>query len=217
MRHLSTSLLCLIPLAATLLLASCGGGLVPNPLGVFEEFFDALPRAVRALEGSMAQDGTSDPRDVLRVGDDDTDRSWRAFTSFETPTLEAGETLTSAILELYQGDQVGNPYDTMGLLFVERVDMGASLDVTDLTAPAGARSLGFSDPAVGQVLIDVTAHVQEAMDLGLPRVDFRLRFGVSVRQDDTAQQTTFTSFDQSAVQQPTLPPTLRIQWSQPAP
>ncbi len=165
----------------------------------------------------MAQDGTTDPAIALRVGDDDSDRGWRAFTSFETPTLEIGETLTSAILELYQGDQVNNPYDILGLLFVERIDMGAALDLDDFTAPAGARSIGSSDATIGTILIDVTAHVKEAIDLGLPRVDLRLRFGVSVSQDDTPQQTHFSSFDHSAVQPLTLPPTLRTKRLRTAP
>ena len=215
MRRLTPALSALLLWASALLCTACGSALdIP---GIVGRIFDGIPGAVRSFEGSMAQDGTEFPRDVLRVGDDDTDRSWRAFTSFETPTLGAGERLTSATLELYQGDQTGNPYDVLGLLFVERIDMGAALDVDDFLAPAGARSLGHSDPAIGPVLIDVTAHVQEAMDLGLARVDFRIRFGVSVRQDDIPQQTTFTSFDQSAVEQLTLPPTLRIQWEQAAP
>ncbi len=215
MRRLTTALLVPLLCLPLGLLGACG--VVPNPTEILERIFDGIPLAVRSFEGSMAQDGTTFARDVLRVGDDDTDRSWRAFTSFETPTLGATERLTSATLELYQGNQTGDPYDVLGLLFVERIDMGASLDVDDFLAPAGARSLGHSDPAIGPVLIDVTAHVQEALDLGLSRVDFRIRFGVSVRQDDVPQQTTFTSFDQSAVQQATLPPTLRIQWEQTGP
>ena len=215
MRRLTAALLVPLLCLPLALLGACG--VVPNPTEVLGRIFDAIPGAVRSFEGSMAQDGTQFPRDVLRVGDDDTDRSWRAFTSFETPTLAANERLTSATLELYQGNQIGNPYDVLGLLFVERIDMGATFDVDDFLAPAGARSLGHSDPAIGPILIDVTAHVQEAMDLGLARVDFRIRFGVSIRQDDVPQQTTFTSFDQSAVEQVTLPPTLRIQWEQAAP
>ncbi len=204
MRHVTLLLLC----SSTLLLAACGGHLDPLPL---DDIFDSLATSNPLREGSIAHDGTIDPDAPLRVGDDEDDRSWRAFTSFDLAMPDPGDTLSSALLEIHQGNLLNDPYSRLGLLFVERIDMGAARDLADFGAPAGARSIGSSDPSVGTITIDVTALVQEALDLGRTRVDMRFRFGVFVDPGGVPQQTHFTSSWHTAAPI-SLPPILRLQW-----
>jgi len=209
MRRITLRMLCSSALLfSPLILAACGGGIDIIPL---PDIFGALPTANRLLEGSIAHDGTTDPDAPLRVGDDEDDRSWRAFTSFDLAAPDVGDTLTRALLEIHQGNLLNDPYARLGLLFVERIEMGTTRDLADFDAPAGARSIGSSDPSVGTITIDVTALVQEALDLALGRVDMRFRFGVFVDDNGVAQQTHFTSFWHT-VDPVTLPPILRLEW-----
>ncbi len=191
------------------LFGGCGSGL-DDPFGINSLLVNTFPTPVRTLEGSLANDGTVDPDAPLRVGDDEDDKSWRAFTSFSL-SVPAGRTLHRADLRLHQGSLVGDPYGKLGLLFVERIEMGPTRDVADWSAPAGARSIGHSDPATGPLSIDVTAHVAEALAAGLTRVDFRIRFSVSVIPDGVAEHTHFTSFWHEA-EPASLPPTLQLDW-----
>lgn len=188
-----------------------GGGLVPDLAGTLSGWFqEAFPEPVRTLEGSLRSDGVVERDGPLTVGDDADDRGWRAFTSFEL-SVPPGATLDAAQLRLHLGRIENDPFATMGLLFAERIDMGTGLDASDYAATVLAREIGIAALPRGLNNLDVTALVQDAIDRGVTRVDIRLRFGVSVRQDKTAAWLGFTSaaFDTEPT---SLPPTLALTW-----
>ncbi|MDJ0522907.1 MAG: hypothetical protein QNJ90_12635 [Planctomycetota bacterium] len=195
-----------------LIAAGCGGsGLVPNLAEIFvPSLEEAFPAPNRSLEGSLSPNGDADDLLPLRVGDDEDDRGWRAFTSF-TMTVPAGRTLKRAELRLHLGQMTGDPFGKLGLLFAERIDMGPALDAADVTAPAVASITGIAALPMGLNNLDVTALVQDALNRGLTRVDIRLRFGVSVVPDAVASYLHFTSFavDTDPI---SLPPTLALDW-----
>lgn len=202
-----------LPMVAMLLLAAgCGGGLgIPTPADIFlPALEEAFPQPQRALEGSLSINGAGTAKLPLRVGDDANDLSWRGFTSFEM-TVPAGRTLTRAQLRLHLGVNTGDPFGTLGLLFLERIDMGPTLDVADLHAAAVASEVGLSSAPMGLHDYDVTTLVQDALDRGLMRVDIRLRFGVSVVSDGVASLLEFTSYDVDT-DPVSLPPTLALDW-----
>jgi len=192
-------------------LTAAGCGVVPNPGDVLgNPFAQTFPTPHRSLEGSVASDGTVDKTGPLVVGDDDSDRGWRGFTSFEL-SVPDGAVLRSAVLRLHLGQVVGDPFGQFGLFFAERIDMGPTLDAADLAAPAIAQTIGVSSLPMGQSDFDVTALVQDALNRDVTRVDIRLRFGVGVIQDDTPEHLVFTSYwgDSDPV---SLPPTLALDW-----
>ena len=192
-------------------LTTAGCGITPDfdviPVPPFAETF---PSPERSLEGSVSGDGAVDKAGPLLVGDDAADRSWRGFTSFHL-TVPEGGAVRSAVLRLHLGQVVGDPFGRLGLLFADRIDMGSSLDAADFAAPAFAQTIGVSSLPMDLSDFDVTALVQDALDRGLTRVDIRLRFGVSVVQDDVAQHLLLTSYwgDSDPV---SLPPTLVLDW-----
>mgnify|MGYP001822803427 CR=1 FL=1 len=205
--RLALTLTCLLLVAA-----GCGsGGLVPSLEDIFvPSLTEAFPAPQRALEGSLSVNGAGPTALPLRVGDDENDLSWRGFTSFQM-TVPAGRTLKSAVLRLHLGVSTGDPFGTLGLLFLERIDMGPTLDVADLHAAPIASEIGPSSAPMGLSDYDVSTLVQDALDHGVTRVDIRLRFGVSVVTDDMASYLEFTSFDVDT-DPVSLPPTLVLDW-----
>ena len=167
--------------AASLSLAACGGGSV---LDVF------LPPAQTVhLSSADADSGfawsngaptvhTSDTLPFI-LGDNLGNHYAHAFIRFPRALVPAGATIESARLVMYQYAQIGTPYLTLGpSIQVDQVNMGASFDHADMTAPNVIQLLGplsISD-AVETKEMDVTTAVQNAVDNGLSHVDFRLRF-----------------------------------------
>ncbi|MDJ0973326.1 MAG: hypothetical protein QNJ98_02550 [Planctomycetota bacterium] len=210
MRHAVTGLLLILAAGP---LAGCGGsgGLVPNPGEIIADIFEgAFPQPVRALQGSLGNDGATDPDGPLLVGDDADDRSWRAFMSFQV-VVPDGATLESAELRLHLGQEEGDPFGLLGLFFAERIDMGPTLDAADFTATARQSTIGLTSLARGPNNVDVTTLVEDALARGITRVDIRLRFGVAVVFDKVASLLRFTSlsFDTDPT---SLPPTLSLRW-----
>jgi hypothetical protein len=54
--------------------------------------------------------------DAIRSGDDNVDRAYRSIVSFDTASIPDGATIVSATLELVRGQQLGNPFATLGQL-----------------------------------------------------------------------------------------------------
>lgn len=209
MRGAISRLLPIVAVVAACSLPLACGGTTPTQQ-IVDQFLAELALPVRALEGPLANDGSTDPDAALRVGDDEDNRFWRSFTSFELPEAR-GRTLADATLALYQGIGEGAPYAKLGLLFAERVDLGPSLDAADFGAPSTSMSLGVSDDTPGSFEIDVTPLVQDALARGIPRLDIRLRFGAAVTFDDTADLTRFTSAVVD-VDPTSPPPFLHVRW-----
>ena len=194
----------LLSVLASLLLLGCGSsGVGPNLAEIF-------PAPRRSLEGSLTRIGTTDPLLPLRVGDDENDEGWRAFTSFEL-TVAPGRTLERALLRLHLGQVVGDPFGQLGVFLISRMDMGPSLDASDWSAPATAPPPGISSLPLGLSDHDVTPQVQDALNRGVTRVDLRLSFVMEAEPDQAPAYLHFTSYavDSDPV---SLPPTLVLTW-----
>jgi hypothetical protein len=80
--------------------------------------------------------------DAIRTGDDNVDRAYRSIVSFDTASIPDGATIVSATLKLVRGQQLGNPFATLGQLQASAVPgfFGGTADlaISDFSnTPAG--------------------------------------------------------------------------------
>lgn len=144
-----------------------------------------------SLAGHCATFECIDAHGAISIGDDDIDRSYRGFLTFDLTSLPEGilpEHVQSATLTVYQMQAVG--FDGPGLVFgtgpnrmgdllLEHVNYGTSLETSDY-AIAPLESLVFSTSGdVGWRSADVTDIVKADLVGRVPsRAQFRLRFSL---------------------------------------
>lgn len=106
----------------------------------------------------------------------DTSISSRQFYSFDIP-IPITAHLLGARLELYQAQVVGDPYAALGNLMLDHVAYGAALTPSAYSLTALQTPITFSTNAnyVVKTAI-VTAWVQDDINNGRTRSQFRLRF-----------------------------------------
>jgi hypothetical protein len=124
----------------------------------------------------------------------------RGFVSFSLATLPSGANIVQATLRLYQVKVVGSPYTAGGILKVDHLNYGDSLDSTDHSVAAllsGFASLS-STPAKEWKEVDVTVEVKDDIDAARSRSQYRLHFVTETTGGDvTGDFVYFESADNS--------------------
>lgn len=176
--------------ALVLLLAACGGGAGKDDDPDDPGFLPPTPPEQLFLLSDAARDGSvsaygSSSSSAILVGDDAYFNDvYTGFLSFPLASVPAEAQIVSATLQAYQLQVKGTPYDALGTLEVDQIDMGSRRDTADLTAPS-IRAVGTlsSTPAVETKELDVTALVVDGLARGLTYVDLRLTFPVGTNGD----------------------------------
>src|SRR5687767_3029935 len=130
-------------------------------------------------------DASSDPitgdRDDVQPGVGN-----RQLFSFELTGVPIGATIVSAELRLFQVSTNGDPYGELGVVVVDHVDYGPALDGSDYDGGTLFLDLGelSVDSTSESKVLDVTAAVQDDVDLARFRSQFRIRFDGADSNDD---------------------------------
>jgi hypothetical protein len=114
-------------------------------------------------------------------------RGARQFFSFDLSLLPAGATILDAQLQLDQVVVFGSPYATHGVVALDHLDYGATLDAADFNAAALA-TVGVlsADATIGIKMLDVTASVQADVAAARAYSQFRAYFTLQDSDNDNA-------------------------------
>jgi hypothetical protein len=202
MRAMRNHRLWFVALLGILLLPACGGGSGgPRTL--------VIP-TTEAFDGYVGKIGNSDSTGTEIFVGDYLANPARGLVGFSLAGVPSGATILGATLKMEQFDVRGVPYTDLGSILLDHVDLGAAIDGTDYGSPAIAAAFAVlsTTSALEDKQADVTAQVAQALALGLPRADFRLRFtaesdGVTTDEDLVG----FLPFGNG-----TNPPTLTIRY-----
>jgi len=160
-------------LFGSLALAGCGGGGSSGDVTI--NIVSTL-----ALDGYVQASGavnTGDP--LMAAGDSDTDDTARFFVSFPLAAIPAGATILDATLIVTQTNVSGTPYTDLGLLVVDHLNYGATLEFADFGLAALDPAFGvLSSTAVLEVkTLDVQTQVEADIAALRTRSQFRGLFG----------------------------------------
>lgn len=164
---------CLLPLSV----AACGGGGNDAPPVTIEI------RSTALLDGTVGEGGdfgTDGP--VVQAGDSTTDLGYRGFLSFDLGGIPAGAEIVEARLRVVQRNVQGDPYGTLGTVWVDQVVYGNVLEsgAYDRTFPLNQAFAQLSaDSTLGPKEVDATAAVQADVDAPRLQSQFRLRFNTA--------------------------------------
>ncbi len=174
-----------------LLLASCGSGGGSGSRGPGVAPLPPLS-SVQVATSSAGLDGFITTPQVtylgagLAIGDQDGSyNGWggaRSFVSFDHPSVPAGATIQSVVLRVYVEHVSGTPHVSLGPLVATHVDIGPSLESTDITTGVLVFNVGTlaHDASLGWKELDVTARYELDVLAGRTRTQFRLE----CRNDD---------------------------------
>lgn len=150
--------------------ASCGGsGGGSN---------DVVLTPVLEFDGTVTKSGYFDTSGPEIFAGEYFDNPHRGVVGFDLGEIPAGAAVVKATLVMNQFDVRGVPYDDLGMLVLDHVDLGVAVDASDYDSSAldSAFAVLSTSPVEEDKEADVTDQVAYALFLGLPRVDFRLRF-----------------------------------------
>lgn len=204
-------------LPGLLLLGGCGGSgdgddppgpgltVMLPPQAALDGFVTSAGSAVAAGGGPFV--GDLDASTAGLVG--------RTFYSFDLSALPAGATITGATLRVQAAVLQGAPFTTLGVVALDHVDYGTSLDAGDfaLAALSPTTPTLLSTPTLTLVALDVTAFVQADRSAARPRVQFRLRFSPFGSDNDAAND--YVSFTDTEVSNVAggIPPSLEVTYT----
>lgn len=124
---------------------------------------------------------------VIAVGDDGGNSILRGFASFDISSIPADANIHSATLRMYQQKVIGMPYPPefgidswLGYVIVDHLDYGSTLTSGDYDLAALQSDIGtLSDNSdIEWKILDVTSSVQDDIDNGRQKSQYRLRFSV---------------------------------------
>ena len=129
------------------------------------------------------------------VGDTYVNTGCRGFVSFNIMSIPPGSTIISAALRMYQEGVNGTPYTNLGSISVDHVDYGPNLDAADYDQAALQENIGIlsNNATLEFKTLDVTARLQDDMDHGRTRSQYRLLFPTETDNDGVEDATFFTS------------------------
>ncbi len=156
---------------------------------------------------AMAQSGTgtqivvSDDATYLAAGDGDHDETFFGYLGFPFP--EGMVEPAAAYLRLYSSLKRGAPFQHLGRLGFELMDLGSELSSGDALNPPLVAVSVFEDGTgyqTGTYLdYELTDYLNEAFNRGLSRLDLRLAFENKTNSDGSADGVFF--FTREAVEQ----------------
>lgn len=189
----------LLPLFA-LALTACGGS---SAFTTTPALIEAMAPVVPAGEGYVKvefQVKHDEPLSV--VGDNAVDQSIVAILCFD---VSAFPSVKSATLRFYLSYEIGDAW-SLGMLRLDHIDGGGSLDIADGGSPALSADL-FALAQQDEYVLDVSEAVAADIEAGRAVSTFRLRFDIPTDGDGTAE---FARFGTSLAADPGLWPTLQI-------
>ncbi len=154
---------------------------------------------------------------LVAAGDGDHDEVFRGFLAFPWP-----EDLVQPLvaeLRLYSPAKNGSPFQNLGKLAFELMDLGDRLGAADFLDPPlipAERLEDGSGFAVGQYLTyGVSGYAVEAFARGLSRLDLRLAFETGTNGDQSSDSVLFYAREAEASVGPDLLPTLFLTYLAP--
>jgi hypothetical protein len=129
------------------------------------------------------------------VGDTSVNTGCRGFVSFDIGSIPPGATIISATLRMYQEAVNGRPYADLGNIMVDHIDYGSTLDGADYSLLALKEAIGTisNNAALEFKILDVTESLQDDMDHGRTRSQYRLLFPTQTDNDSVEDAAFFTS------------------------
>jgi len=156
-------------------------------------------KATAQLDGFRASNGGGNNSVDIRAGRNE-NLVTRGFVSFDIDGIPEGATITEATLKLYQVRAIGNPYTASGVLEVDHLTYGDTLDGSDYSMAAllsgfatlsKNKTTGWKETAVTNAVKDDVANARS-------KSQFRIHFETEVKGGDVAGDFTyFESADDS--------------------
>lgn len=201
-----------------LLLGGCGGMGSSTSVETIELLSEPI------LDGAVRSNGsirTGVDETGIFTGDDDNEEPGvgsRQFFSFAlAPIPDGALSIEAATLQIKQEDSDGDPFANHGVVIVDHLVYGNTLDAADYAAPSLTSALGpfSSDRTSGVRSLDVTSQVVADVRAGRPRSQFRVRFSlVDSDNNGKVERLHFRDADNSS--QTTPPPVLVVVYRVPS-
>ncbi len=139
--------------------------------------------SISELDGFRSSNGLGDNLSEIRIGNDTKSVS-RGFLSFDITEIPPNVNIQSAVLKLYQGKIVGDPYLKGGKLQIDHLTYGDSLDKTDYNMPAILYSFtSFSKTnKIGWCEVDVTTKLKDDIANARSMSQFRIHFEKELKE-----------------------------------
>lgn len=156
------------------------------------------------IDGFVRSDGYVTNSLGLAIGDTFANHYQRGFLHFDLSGIPEHVTLTSVYLRVFQhetlgnGSYYGNPYDSLGSIFIEKVDIGDSLDSSDFDSePLVVQTIPLVDNDTEREwkYADVTSWVRQAYNSNADSIQFRLRFQTDTDSDSAGDLSYIESSD----------------------
>lgn len=137
------------------------------------------------LDGTVSGQQAVNDQSAIYVGDNASNAGMVGFLAYPWPADSDG--VIAATLHLYVAGINNTPFTDLGSLTIEPVDIGDGLDPTDVTStPILAPTVtddGSGWDTGSTPSYDVGEYAKAAWDLGLTRLDLRLRFDKTTDND----------------------------------
>lgn len=136
----------------------------------------------------------------MRVGDGQSNETWRGFVTIDLAALPTLVELTSASFFIRQTDITGHPYTDLGDVLIEHMAPLTAIDLSAFNGVAQSELGVFSDSDAqanpgGDRSIDVTAALQVDLDAGSALTSFRLGFEIA---QDLESDDDYSIFDRTS-------------------
>jgi hypothetical protein len=158
---------------------------------------------LEASENSNNGGSINNTNNTFWLGDDDQDRQYRAFVSFDTSSLPNNATVLSATLRIKSIALVGtNPFSILGDLWVQikegAYNDNAALETDDFSAlpstPGNLSSVFNSTPSSGWYSAEIYSSALQYVNR-TGTTQFRLRFSTDDNDNATADYLKFLAGD----------------------
>lgn len=144
-------------------------------------------KATAALDGFRASNGGGNSTVDIRAGRNE-NLVTRGFISFDIDEIPSGATITEASLKMYQVRVIGSPYSVGGVLEVDHLTYGDTLNGEDYSMAAllsGFATLS-ENKNTGWKETKVTNAVKDDVANARSRSQFRIHFEIEVKSGDVA-------------------------------
>lgn len=170
------NILALLTLAIALPACGSGGGSIGAAIA--EGLAQMFPEYDPDLSGSVSSDGLvrePNAERAMMVGDDNLNESWRGYMTYNLPEARPGYVLEKAEIWMSARRFIGFPIRDLGSVYVQKVNIGATLDRFDYNRSATGWTRAFATRDLDTHTPEVTRLVQQSYDDGDSRITLRFR------------------------------------------